>query len=134
MFFKDNYVKLKEEVISNGLNENETEGTSQDDVTQPNNQPSDLVIFTQSVGGKRKGRIAGIGSLGRALDDNFSSSTQTTRRLSDDPLIARVKELEQENKQLKQQQKDSEIRHREELDETNAKVARILQHINLKLP
>ena len=50
---------------------NETEGTSQDDVTQPNNQPSELVIFVQSVGGKKKGRVAMIGSLGKVLDDNF---------------------------------------------------------------
>ena len=135
MFFKDNYSKLKEDVMSSAMNE--TEGTSQD-VTQPKNQPSDLAIFAQSVGGKKKGRIAGIGSLGRALDDHFSTSTNTFRLMSDDPLItsmkSRMEELVQENHQLKQQQKETEIRYREEINETNAKVEKILQHINLRLP
>ena len=80
---------------------NETEGTSQDDVTQPNNQPSELAIFAQSVGGKKKGRVAMIGSLGKVLDDNFSTSTHTSRLMSDDPVLSTMKNrmevMEQEN-------------------------------------
>ena len=98
--FKDNYSKLKEEVLSNAMNE--TEGTSQDDVTQPNDQSIELAIFVQSVGGKKKGRVAMIGSLGKALDYSYELTfTHTSRPLRDDPEFScmknRVEELEVEN-------------------------------------
>ena len=94
--FKENYSKLKEEVLSNAMHENET--TSQDDVTQPN----ELAIFVQSVGGKKKGRVAMIESLDKTLDDSYGlTSTHTSRPLRDDPEFSsmknRVKELEVEN-------------------------------------
>lgn len=141
MFFKDKYSKLREEVFSNNMNE--TESMSQDDATQHNNRPSDLAIFAQSVGGKKKGRIAGIGSLGKALDDNFSTSPQTPRL--DDPFIASMKnkmeDLEQENQRLRQQQKDLENETKRQLDENNAKMdimsqkmSQILQHFDIRLP
>ena len=104
--FKESFSKLKEEIASNSAHQ--SEGSSQDETTQPK-MPSDLCIYIQSVGGKKKGRIAGIGSLGKAMDSTLSlSSTQFSSHLFDNSIIASIKNnmdaLRRENKQLKQHQ------------------------------
>ena len=102
----------------------ETESTSQDNVTQPN----ELAIYVESVGGKKKGWVAMIGSLGKALDYSYGlTSMHTSRPLRDDPEFScmknRVEELEVKNQQLRRQ-----------LESNNAKLDAVLKHMNIQLP
>ena len=75
-----------------------------------------------------------IGSLGKVLDDNFSTTTHNSRLMSDDPVFNSMKNrmevLEQENQQLKQQLSE----YNAKLSENDAKLEAILQHINILLP
>nr|XP_016470907.1 PREDICTED: uncharacterized protein LOC107793135 [Nicotiana tabacum] len=105
-------------------------------------QLSEMDIWVLSVGGKKNGRVAGLGSLGRSVkvpkQTIFDVSEEVDDRIRaqvhalNAELYNQLEETQRQNKEMRRQNK--KMRHqnkkmRKELGDTNEKLAALIKHV-----
>ncbi|KAH0712056.1 hypothetical protein KY289_008015 [Solanum tuberosum] len=73
-------------------------------------------IWVQSVGGKKKGRVKGLGSLGRSVKASSKQSTSALSRETDEMIKARVNASNADLYAQLQKERHKNKRMRKELD------------------
>ncbi|XP_059283080.1 uncharacterized protein LOC132036702 isoform X2 [Lycium ferocissimum] len=106
----NNFERKKQELAAS-QNASIVEGDS-NPVSQPS-QLSEMDIWVQAVGGKKKGRVAGLGSLGRSVKANKQSTSALTGEIdemiksqvhaSNADLYAQLQEERRKNKRMRKE-------------------------------
>ncbi|MED6188157.1 hypothetical protein PIB30_083322, partial [Stylosanthes scabra] len=101
-----------------------------DDVGQLQPIPSDLQIWVDAMGGKKKGRVAGLGSFRSSIKTTFTSNAQCIGTMSEEGLESIVRSQANLQNQLeKEGNKKEEIR--KDLDETKSKLNMLIEKLGM---
>ncbi|XP_019267172.1 PREDICTED: uncharacterized protein LOC109244524 [Nicotiana attenuata] len=99
-------------------------------------------IWVLSVGGKKKGRVAGLGSLGRSVKAPKQTTSYVSEEVDDRirtqvhalnaELYNQLEEAQRQNEEMRRQNKKmrrQNKRMRKELGDTNVKLAALIKHV-----
>ncbi|KAH0747438.1 hypothetical protein KY285_009095, partial [Solanum tuberosum] len=109
----NNFERKKQELLAS-----QSASTAEGE-TNSAGQPSQLTkmdIWVQSVGGKKKGRVKGLGSLGRSVKASSKQSTSALSRETDEMIKAQVNASNADLYAQLQKERHKNKRMRKELD------------------
>lgn len=118
-----------------------SQSASVDGDTNSASQPpqlSDMDIWVLSVGGKKKGRVPGLSSLGRSVKVPKQSKSAIPNEVDEirsqvhainSDLYKRLEEAQHQNQEMRRQNK----KMKKELADTNGKLAALIEHVDFPI-